>query len=397
MVLAAPAFADGPQNVTITDPVSGASSTMTGVLTFGAAASDNIFLQSGVNPATPVGMQAANPMTVRVLAADNVTPVGGATIGWNATNALQLSACNGTSSCSVITDQNGAASTWLTPAATGNATITATLAPGAYTSSKSVSTTLNATESASDIAMLRPYVWIAQGATVALPLTARVMSNGTPQNNVKVNYTLVGGSGTLGAVSAQTDSNGYATVNLSITQISGLVQVSACVAPANRPCSPFYANPVPLASQHLQPVAGAGQISTDQLFQPVVVRVTDSASPPDPVLGASVAFQTTVLRPGGNTSGGGNGETNPTNPAMPVILQVSQSTLATDVNGLASLTPSSGGFSPPLEVDVTAASGTGAVLDYQLEELPVAASGKNSAGTEPPRAPVGIRRWLDVQ
>ena len=73
------------------------------------------------------------------------------------------------------------------------------------------------------------------------------------------------------------------------------------------------------------------------------MRVTDAASPPDPVLAATVAFQSTVLRPGGTAPVGGDGEMNPGNPAMPVILQVSQSSVATDVDGLASITATSGG------------------------------------------------------
>jgi hypothetical protein len=376
MVLAAPAFVDGPQSITITDPASGASSTMTNVLTFGAAASDNIFLRSAVNPPTPVGTQAGNPLSVQVLAADNLTPVNGATIGWSATNGLQLSACSGAASCTVTTDQNGGASTWMTPAATGNTIVTATLAPGAYSSSKSVSTTLNGTESASDIGVLQSHVWIAQGATVSVPIAARVMSNGVAQNNVKVSFAVMSGVGTLSAASAQTSSTGYASVNLSLTQIAAQVQVSACVAPANSPCTPFYAFVVPLAKQQLQAVAGSGQVSTGQAFQPVVVRVVDSASPPDPVLAATVAFQTTVFRPGGTAPGSGGG-------AMPVILQVSQSSATSDVNGLASLTPSSGGFSAPVEVDVSVTAGTGALLDFPLEVLPAPAGG-NAAANDPP-------------
>ena len=385
MVLAAPALADGPQSITLTDPASGASSTMTNVLTFGAAASDNIFLRSAVNPATPVGTQAGNPVSVQVLAADNVTPVNGATIGWSATNGLQLSACNGTSSCTVTTDLKGGASTWMTPAATGNATITATLAPGVYSPSKSVSTTLSGSESASDIGVQQSRVWIAQGATISVPITARVMSNGAAQNNAKVSFAVMSGIGTLSAASAQTGSSGYATVNLSLTQIAAQVQVSACVTPANKPCAPFYALVVPLAQQQLQAVAGAGQVSTGQAFQPVVVRVVDSTTPPDPVLAAPVIFQTTVLRPGGAAPGGGGG-------SMPVILQVSQSGATSDVNGLASITPSGGGFSAPVEVDVSVTAGTAALLDFPLEILP-AASGGNAAASDPPPivAPHGKR------
>jgi hypothetical protein len=52
---------------------------------------------------------------------------------------------------------------------------------------------------------------------------------------------------------AQTSSSGYATVNLSATQLTSQVEVSAYVAPTNAPCQPFYANTVSLANQSLQP------------------------------------------------------------------------------------------------------------------------------------------------
>ncbi|HXX01664.1 MAG TPA: IPT/TIG domain-containing protein, partial [Candidatus Acidoferrales bacterium] len=184
MIVAAPAQPDGPQSITVANPATGGSSTMTNGLTYGAAASDNIVLLSGTNPPTPVGAQAVHPVIVQVLAADGVTPVSGATIGWSANNGLQLSACNATPSCSVTTDQSGYASTWLTPTAAGAANITATLAPGVYSPAKSVTATLSATESASDIGVLASYLWISQGATVTVPLTARVLSNGIPQTGV---------------------------------------------------------------------------------------------------------------------------------------------------------------------------------------------------------------------
>jgi IPT/TIG domain-containing protein len=384
ILLAAPPFVDGPQSITISDPASGASSTMTNVLTYGAAASDTILLVTAINPSTPVGAQASNPVVVRVLAADGITPVAGATIGWSTTNALQLSACAGISSCNVTTDQNGGALTWLTPAAVGRSTVTATLAPGVYSPARSVSATLSATESSSDIGVLNPILWVAQGATVSIPLTARALSNGVPQNHASVNFTVDKGSATLSAASAQTNSSGYATVNLSLTQMSAAVQVSACVAPAS-PCQSIYANPVALAQQNLQPVAGAGQVSAGQAFQPVFVRVTDSSTPPNPVIAAGVLFQTTVLRPGGDPPAGGSGETNPGNPVMPVILSVTQNNATTDLNGLASIVPSGGGFSPPVEVNVAITAGTSAQLDDPLELLPAAIGGSNSTGTNRPQ------------
>jgi hypothetical protein len=85
------------------------------------------------------------------------------------------------------------------------------------------------------------------------------------------------------------------------------------------------------------------------------------------VIAAGVGFQTTVLRPVGTSSGGAN----PTNPPMPVILQVNQSNATSDFNGLATLVPSPGGFSAPLEVDVAISAGTSAWLDDPLFVLAI--------------------------
>ena len=389
LVVAVLAHTDGVQNIAVSDPVSGGSTAMTGALTYGAAADDNLILLSGSNPSTPVGVQAANPVSVRVLANDGTTPVVGATIGWSGTNSVKLSACGSVSACSVITDQNGNASTWLTAAAPGAATITATLAPGVYSPAKSVSATLSATQSSSDIGISTPYLYISQGASVSVPVSARVLSNGVAQSNKPVNFSILSGPGNFSAGSAVTNASGYATVTLSLTNLSAVVQGNACVAPGNSPCAVFYAGPVPLAQQQVQPVSGAGQASTGQVFQPVVVRVVDSSSPPHAVMAAPVSFLTTVLRSGGTVPGIGGSDSNSGNPVMPVILAVSQSNVTTDGNGLASLTPSSGGFSAPVEVDVSASAGTSAFVDDPLFLLSTASGSRSSnMGSPPVRRPI---------
>ena len=377
IVLYAPPQGDGPQSVTLTDPTTGGSTTLANAVTYGAAATDTIVLVDALNPLTPAGTQATNPVVVRVLASDGVTPISGATIGWTASNGVQLSTCGGASSCSVTSDQGGRAATWLTPIAAGTSTITATLAPGVYNPAQSVSATLSASESASAIGVTPSYLWIAQGASVSVPLMARVLNDGVPQSGAQVNFTIASGSGTLSAASAPTNSGGYASVTLSVAQFGTPVQVNACVGVSNIPCQQVYANPVPLVQLNLQQVAGAGQISTAQTFQPIVVRVVDSASPPHAVLAATVNFQTTVMREAGSSGTGGGG----TNPVMPVILSVSQSNQTTDINGLANITPSSGGFAAPLEVNVAVSAGTSATLDDSLQLLPPLAGGDDSGGT----------------
>jgi hypothetical protein len=376
MMVVLPPQSDSLQTITITDPVSGAFSTMIAVITFGAAASDTIVLVKGTNPATPVGTQASNPVTVRVVAEGGVIPVAGATVNWSAANSATLSACGGASTCSVVSDETGNASTWITPATTGSSTLTATLAPGAYLSAKSVSTTVVGTETTLAIGLTSPYSWVAAGATVTLPLTARLMDNASPVSGDTVNFAIALGSGTLSSSSAITNGDGYAGVMLTLTNLAAQVQVSACVAPSNSPCQSFYVTMVAASLLKLEPVAGAGQaITLGQPFHPVVVRVTDSASPPDPVLGARVVFQTTVMRPAASAPAGSSGGDTAGNPSLPVILSVTQTSTPSDATGQASLTPSTGGFSGPLEIEVSATAGTAAALRDVLLAFPPVVTG----------------------
>ena len=139
---------DGTATILVTDPASGAFSQMTGALTYGALATDRLLLLQGAEPATPVGSAAANPLRVRAVAADGVTPVSGATIAWSATNGLQFSACSGASSCSVLADEAGESSSGVTPTATGTSTITIALAPAVYSPPQSQQATVVGTSTA---------------------------------------------------------------------------------------------------------------------------------------------------------------------------------------------------------------------------------------------------------
>jgi hypothetical protein len=381
MLAAAPARSDGTQTITISDPASGAFSIMTNALTFGAASTDRIVLLRGVSPPTPVGTQAVNPVTVRVVASDGITPVNGATVGWTTTNGATLSACAGASTCSAISDESGIASTWVTPGATGNAVITATLAPGVYSPAQSVGATLSATSSSSDIGVTTPNLWIAQGASLSVPLTARVVSLGAPQSGKQVNFFIDQGSGSLSSGSSMTNSNGNASVTLTLTNFSIGTQLSACVAPSNNPCQNISANPVAAAMVKLQAVTGAGQVVTGSAFQPLTVRVVDSSTPPNPVLGESVLFQSTVLRPAANDLVLNPGDPAVTQPGMPIFLSASQSTVQSDVNGLASITPLLGSFTGPLEIEIQVSAGTTATLQDVMETFPASSSENTSPPT----------------
>ncbi len=398
MLVTAPAQSDGPQTITVTDPVSGASSVMTDALTFGAASTDRLLVLQGANPPTPVGVQATNPVSVRVVASDGVTPVAGATVGWTTTNGVTLSVCGGVSSCSATSDESGMATTSVTPSATGVASITATLAPGVYNPAQSVAATLLATSSPTAIGVTTPYLWVAQGATVSVPITARVLSAGAPKSGDAVCFSIAQGTGSLSPTTpacssysvsdqATTNSAGYASVMLTLTNFTANVQLTACVA-GGSPCATVYGNAVAPSQLNLQPVSGAGQVVTGSPFQPLVVRVTDSSSPPNPVLAASVFFQSTVLRAAGDNPVLTPGDPSATQTDTLVILSESQSAVLSNANGLASFVPSAGSFTGPLEVEIQVSAGTTAALQDVMESLPAASGNGNTAPTGSPK------RWI---
>jgi hypothetical protein len=389
ILLQAPAQSDGLQTITVTDPNSGAFSIMTDALTFGAAPTDGFyksaFLEGGGNSPTPVGIPAAIPVTALVVAADGITPVNGATVVWSTTNAATLSICGGTPNCSTVTNESGIVSTSITATLPGVATVTATLAPAAYNNAQSVSGTLLGTASGSGLGVTTPYLWIAQGATLSVPITAQLMTSaGSPQPGTTINFQIAQGSGSLSSNSAITNSAGLASVTLSVTNFSANVQIVACVEPAGNPCQTVYGNAIDPSLFNLRFVAGAGQIVSGTSFQPLTVQVTDSSTPPDPILGASVLFQSIVLRPTGNNPILVNGDPTGGQNQMPVLLSTSQATVQTNANGLASLVPSVGSFTGALEIQLQVSAGTSAVLQDVMEGLPQADGNTSSPAIEAP-------------
>lgn len=369
LLVTTPSLPDGVYDFLLSDVNSGGSSTMTKVLTVGAGPADLLLRISGSNTATPVGGQAAVPFTVRVVQSDGVTPVAGGTIQFAASPAVSFSACAGSTSCTVLTDQSGYASTLMTVLSAGTMTITAKLAPASYPSPQQVVTTLLGTSSQLDLSVARPRVWIAQGGNVNLPLTARLLSNGVPLSGSSVNFQITQGTATLSANSAQTNAAGFASVNLQVNSASSGIQVSACATPGNSPCQVFLATVVPVSSLQLQPVAGTLQIVPfGQAFQPVVVRVVDSSTPPDDVLGANVLFQSDVERTSPSQPIIWAGETGITQPSIPVILAAPQASIQSDVNGLASFPLSTAGILGDVAVVGSASMGS-ATLQFAAQQL----------------------------
>ena len=373
---------DGTASIVVNDPASGGFSQMIDAVTYGAAATDLLILLQGSEPSTAVGAEAANPIRVRVVAADGVTPVSGATISWTTTNGASLSVCGGASNCSALSDEAGIATTQVTPAATGTSGITASLAPASYTPPQSKQTTLVGTESALDLAAISPNKWVAQGATIDVPLTVRVLNMGAPQNNVTINFRVSKGAGSLSSGTGTTGNTGYASTTLHLTNHSSDVQVTACVAPNNAPCLTLTLFATPASSWRLENVSGSVQvIPAGQLFQPLVLRVTDGASPSNPVMGVNLVYEVTLARlPNDSGNGGGGGDDyggGGHGGGMPVILGMYTVQAASADGGLATMLPTVGGVQGYCDVLIALSAGP-LTSQFHLQVLqPMGKTGKS--------------------
>ena len=384
---------DGTATIQVTDPVSGAFSQMIGALTYGALATDRLLLLQGAEPATPVGAPAANAIRVRAVAADAITPVNGATIAWSATNGVQFSVCGAASSCSVLSDEAGESSSWVTPTATGQSTITISLAPESYSPPQSKQATVVGTSSALDLVALSPTRWVGQGATLAVPLTVEALDLGVPKANVAVNFTVTKGTASLSAGSATTSGSGFASISASLKNQNADVQVSACVAPNNSPCQTFTLFSTPSSLWTLETVSGSPQIvPAGQSFELLAMRVTDGSNAANPVMGVNVTFAITLARvgpgqgpgPGPNSGGRRDGDATAGGNAMPVLLGSSEAQVVSAQDGAASIVPSVGNVGP-CDVFITVSAGH-ATTQLQMESVAaiVPAPPKKSP---PPRNP----------
>jgi hypothetical protein len=216
--------------------------------------------------------------------------------------------------------------------------------------------------------MLAPYRWVSENATLDLPLVAGVLANGRPQSGRTIMFQVALGNATLHSGIAYTDSNGYVGTTVHIHNLSGDLQVSACVSPGS-PCAILTVNRVALSQIKLRRVSGSAQIvGVGEPFQPVIVQATDSSSPANPVQGAIVNFWQTIFRSDNGAFSEGGVEAGSDYP-MPVILSSSQSSVASDALGLASLLPSAGAITGAIEIKIMATAGASAAQHFGLESI----------------------------
>jgi len=132
----------------------------------------------------------------------------------------------------------------------------------------------------------------------------------------------------------------------------------------------------------LENVSGSVQvIPAGQLFQPLVLRVTDGASPSNPVMGVNLVYEVTLARlPNDSGNGGGGGDDyggGGHGGGMPVILGMYTVQAASADGGLATMLPTVGGVQGYCDVLIALSAGP-LTSQFHLQVLqPMGKTGKS--------------------
>ena len=380
LLVSAPSLADGTYALNLEDAITGATASIGNAVRYGGAADNTLQLLNGGNPPVAAGTQAPYPFRVRVLAADGVTPVSGASVRFVSPTADVLIAPCNTQDCTLATDGAGEASVWMLVRAAGSATMTATLSSGA-----SVSATVNGVASSLAVQGAPPKLYIARNTAASVPLLARVVGSGAPLAGRLVEFEVMLGGGTLSATSVMTDAGGEATTTLTIANMTGEIRVSACVGVSPQTaCDIFYVYAVTTSGTRLIKTRGDQQwIVPTGSFLPVTVRASDMSDPPSFVAGVPVKFSMVAYKPG-TTECTTSGETVTCSHGATVVMASEAVTVSTNGWGLASYTPRVTGSG--LTVEIRASSG-GSEVTFTLHTWEAGSPATLDRGTRPAREP----------
>jgi len=335
LLVQAPALGNGAANVVVTDLATGDAATITGGLRYGVISGDLLQVLSSGNPAVPVGSETPNPIRMRVTTADGVTPVAGVAVTFSASPIQSFFPACGSNPCTVVTDAPGEVIVRLAVRADGENTITASLANGAQ-----VQATIVGSMPTLAIHASRPTLRVPQGATLSLPVSVRVLANGSPVVGQAVNFsfgTSPSSGAALAAPSVSTNAQGDAVNQVNLSALGSGFTLLVCVA-GGSPCTTLNINTVPVASRQLQVVQGGAQLLTSgQTAAPIVLRITDGTDATRPIRGAAVTAATSVFARLRDSDC--DLQNSDCHPASARPMATSFTTLVSDENGLVAFTP----------------------------------------------------------
>jgi hypothetical protein len=267
---------------------------------------------------------------------------------------LQFAACVA-ATCTLHTDANGIASTFVTPETSGTVTL------------QSVGVDGTAVASFTAIAQIRtatavqPVGCIAAGATIAWTPQLNVADNTVSTTGILVGWHKISGAITASPGQSQVKTQGVASTLATTGALAPGAQALLSGCDWTSVCATFTAQGVDPSELRLVAVSGAGQIvSASGALNPIVLLVTDAAS--HPVAGAAVEIYQTV--DAWQLACPDRGRC-----PIPPVLASTQYPLISDENGLLTITPQQL-VGIPETTNVAAAAGTQGFLSLSLEKQP---------------------------
>ena len=276
---------------TAVTPLSGGSITLqaseggvTQTANFSAVAqAESMAIVSVPADGSPVGNAAAATFSVRVVAADGITPLPGHHVILSViTGNARLGMC-GLASCVIASDGSGLAQTTVTPLAPGSVGLLA--AEGAVMRSTSFNAVSQVTQHT--LTMVNGPVHMAEGATMHLNLVVTAAENGGPSAGQPVHWTASQGL-MLGAADSSTSADGSSTMPTVLGPLTGGVGTTASACAWSAACATFTATGVAADNLQITLTAGAEQsVAGGAALGSVQANVTDGQG--NAVAGASVS------------------------------------------------------------------------------------------------------------
>jgi hypothetical protein len=311
-------------NVTVEDLSTGGTTVMTHALSYSAPV-PTLSLLSAPSGTVIVGQQAAVPFAVRVLGEDGVTPVVGEAVTFSATSGtVQFAAC-GAAVCTLQTNGQGIASTFVTAEGAGAIALQAVGVDGTAAAS------FNAIVQVRTAVAMQPVEYVAAGVTFGWTAQLSVSDNTASTAGVPVLWQTLSGPAVESPGQSFANAAGMAETQVTVASLASSAQAVFSGCAWTSVCADFTLLGVNAADLRVAVVSGAGQtISVGGSFSPVALMVTDTSS--HPVAGAVVEVYQTVdaWQPACPDRG--------RCPIAPVLAS-SRLSVASDANGLLTVMP----------------------------------------------------------
>lgn len=281
----APALtSSGAKNVTVTDLSTGGTTTMTGAITYGGASSDALAMTS--QPAATVAVGAPALLALQLKDGNGAAVRNGEIAVSASAGSVVVGACN-LARCTLVTDANGVAQTYITPSAAGAITVNAVSSGGSAVQASFTATTVSRA-----VTLLRPTEYVAAGSGATFMPAVDVTENGAAAAGTSVLWT------------ASTSRAGF-TSSVSTANAGGMSSIATTGALRDGEAATVQAcawttvcdtqNLIAVAAANLRAAVVSGDAqsrsATDSLNN-VALRVLDTSG--NPVAGATVAVYQAV-------------------------------------------------------------------------------------------------------